>query len=125
MTGSTMQVTDFERRIGERAAESIYARAHQAQGRNERRIFEAGRRLAGARHPKLLRTLEQLVERVDAMSEAQQGRQVRAATDAYRTRHTEHQIVRLAYEAADRGYPLEPYSWVFGAAAEFAGLIPR
>ena len=114
--------------ITPRAAEHVHRRARElAKTRQCTRrdsLCRQGLRAARAQHPKLLKVLEGVAERINSTAEHQMGRTRRDSTTDFseRTEATELQIWREAYVTADRGTPDEAFTFIYAAAAEFCGL---
>lgn len=110
--------------VDRRTVERAWIRAKEAQRANRRAFAEKGMRAAHARDPKLLKALEQAAEVLTAMNEEQLGQTQRGvtATMAERSVPTEVSLVREAYRLADEGHASIHFAWIYGAAAELAGL---
>jgi hypothetical protein len=94
---------------------------------SDRQIVAAtGMRAAKARDGKLLKILEQAANIMDKAAEDQQGRTRRESTptrEGDKVEYTEVQLVKRAYEFADKGEPLAQLCWIYGAAALAAGYV--
>lgn len=86
-----------------------------------------GARLARARHPLLLRTLEAAAEELDAEEERQRGRTKRSqATDFSEQPDTvPTTMLREAMIFADQGNVegISVFRWIYGLAADLSGLM--
>ena len=104
--------------------EAAYARAMSCQRRRERGPAEAGMRLARARHPVYMKTLEKCAEHMMHMVEDQYGRSIRdpGTPYSYRVCPTEAGLFREAYRVADEGHAMEHFQWIYAAAAWLSGL---
>jgi hypothetical protein len=87
-------------------------------------VAQAGMRAARARDPKLLKVLEQASTVMDRASEDQMGR-TRRSTDifSHTVEHTEVQLVKKAYEFADKGDPVPALCWIYGCAALYLSYV--
>ena len=92
---------------------------------SDRQIVAAtGMRAAKARDGKLLKILDQAANLMDKAAESQQGRTRRSSEiEGERVEYTEVQLVKRAYEFADKGEPLAQLCWIYGAAALAAGYV--
>ena len=90
----------------------------QRQGRMG--LAEAGMRAARARDSRFLKALEGGAEILHQLSARQLGHNYSAA--GIRMEATEAQLWKEAYKSADRGDPMVQFRWIYGAAAELAGL---
>jgi len=111
--------------ITRQTVERIYRRANELQQRQVAHMSEKGMRVARAQHPVLLRTLEACAEQMEKIEENQRGRTQRMARDNNRARSQETSIFREAFRLADEGKPFEVYAFIYGAVAEYAGIIER
>lgn len=110
--------------ITESTVETAYRRALQAQAVRRQGFAERGMRAARARDSRLLKALEGAAEVLHAMQERQMGRTMRDASTPYgqRVDLTEYSLWREAYRMCDQGTPTRHFEWIYGAAAELAGL---
>ena len=112
--------------INARTVEAMYARA-MALRRDDRNlhIAEIGLRAARARDPRLLVCLEKAAEVMHRMHEEQLGQFQRQKTTSYteRVKPTEVQLWQEAFRTADAGCPVSAFRWIYGVAAEYAGLV--
>jgi len=84
---------------------------------------QAGMRAAKARDGKLLKILDQAANIMDKAAESQQGRTRRSSVvEGERVEYTEVQLVKRAYEFADKGEPLPQLVWIYAAGAYAAGF---
>jgi hypothetical protein len=112
--------------IDRHSVERAYTRAQQALERRDHAYSNVGMRAARDRNPKLLKVLEQGANILDLLAEAQFGRYRRGIDIPYSHTvvPTEVQLWSKAFEFADKGEPLEHFCWIYGCAAELAGLQP-
>ena len=106
--------------VTERTVERAHGLALEAQEKQHMSFAEKGMRAARARDSHLMKALEGGAEVLLKMSERQLGASF--AVEGKRVDATEYQLWREAYAAADRGSPMIHFRWVYGAAAELAGL---
>ncbi len=114
--------------LNRKTVERAYGRAKQAQRNGDIRLRDNGYRAARARDPKLLKTLEGMLEIMHGVAEEQTGRMRRDSTRSLgeRVTPTEVQLLRNAYEVCDKGtddQALLPYAWVYACAGELAGIL--
>lgn len=115
--------------INAKTVEHAYGRARLAMRRRDYAFSEKGMRAARAKDPRLLLALEHGTTILDNLADAQHGQTRR---DPWTHEHrwnessdvelTEVALWRNAYESADRGEPMPELAWIYGAAAELAGL---
>lgn len=110
--------------INESTVERAYSRALKAQHLRRDSFAQKGMRAAIARDSHLLKALEGAAEVLQAMQERQVGRTQRDASTVYgeKVDLTEYALWREAYRLADEGRPTLHFQWIYGAAAELAGL---
>lgn len=110
--------------INERTVERAYQRALESQEARNNDFALKGWRAAVARDPRLLAALEGASEVLHKIQERQIGRTKRDASKPYshRVDLTEFSLWRTAFEECDKGQPLRHLEWIYGAAAELAGL---
>jgi len=110
--------------INESTVEEAYRRALQAQANRRQSFADKGWRAACARDSRLLKALEGGAEVLQRIQERQRGRTMRDATVPYshRVDLTEFSLWREAYRLCDNGSPTRHFEWIYGAAAELAGL---
>lgn len=103
--------------------EQAYSRGLVAQRKGDYAYAQKGMRAAHARDPRLLVALERGTEVLHSLAESQFGRSIRAGNLTHRpVWPTELTMWREAYVAADKGEPLPHLSWIYGMAADLAGL---
>jgi hypothetical protein len=107
--------------ITDTTVERAYGRAMRFQREGRMGMAEAGLRAAKARDGRLLKALEGGAEVLHRISSNQFGHNYKAA--GIKMEATEAQLWREAYKTADRGEPMVQFRWIYGAAAELAGLI--
>jgi hypothetical protein len=107
--------------INDTTVERAYGRAMLFQRQGKMSMAEAGLRAARARDGRLLKALEGGAEVLHRMSSSQLGHNYQAA--GVKMEATEAQLWREAYKSADRGEPMVQFRWIYGAAAELAGLL--
>ena len=110
--------------VNETTVERAYRRALKAQGLHAQGFADKGMRAARARDNHLLKALEGASEVLHRMQERQVGRYIRDSSTVYghRVDLTEYSLWREAYRLADEGTPTRHFEWIYGAAAELAGL---
>lgn len=112
--------------INNRTVERAYARAIEAQRRHKDNWAETGMRAARARDPRLMLVLERGSNIMTMLQEAQIGEYRRRGEASIPFSHTveltEVQLWTKAFTFADKGEPLEQLKWIYGCAAELAGL---
>lgn len=110
--------------INESTVERAYRRALKAQRLRHENFAQKGMRAARARDGHLLKALEGAAEVLQAMQERQVGRYIRdpGTPFGHRVDLTEYTLWREAYRLADEGKPTLHFQWIYGAAAELAGL---
>ena len=106
--------------INDVTVERAYGRALRFQRQGKMGMAEAGLRAARARDGRLLKALEGGAEILHRMSVDQLGNDYSAA--GIKMDATEAQLWREAYKSADSGAPMVQFRWIYGAAAELAGL---
>jgi hypothetical protein len=123
MAANTANI-DLPEWVNEKTVERAYVRAMEAQRAHEEGMAECGMRAAHARNPKLMKALEAGAEVMTSMMERQQGRYMRDSETVYahKVELTEVALWRKAYEEADKGMAMEQFRWIYGCAAELAGL---
>ena len=108
-------------------AEKIYRKAKEyAEGPiPQLNKAEAGMRVARAKEPRFMKTLAALVECLDAMAEEQTGRSRREMRQRFGLTKMPTIVVAFtrALECADAGRPEPSLSYLYGAVAEYAGVI--
>ena len=107
--------------INEITVERAYGRALRFQREGRMSMAEAGMRAARARDGRILKDLEGGAEVLHRMSADQLGHNYTA--EGIKMEATEAQLWREAYKAADSGEPMVQFRWIYGAAAELAGLL--
>jgi hypothetical protein len=110
--------------INEATVENAYRRALQAQANRRQAFADKGWRAAHARDSRLLKALEGGSEVLQQIQERQHGRTMRDPSSPYshRVDLTEFTLWREAYRLCDEGSPSRHFEWIYGAAAELAGL---
>ena len=110
--------------INENTVEESYRRALRAQRHRQQSFAEKGLRAARARDSRILKALEGGAEVLQGMQERQRGRTMRSASTSFgeRVDLTEYALWREAFKLADSGSPTQHFEWIYGAAAELAGL---
>ena len=110
--------------INEKTVERAYSRAQEAQYQHDEGLAECGMRAARARDPRLMLALEKGAEVLKAMEERQVGGYQRSTNTPFghKVELTEVALWRKAYEEADKGVPMVHFRWIYGCAAELAGL---
>jgi hypothetical protein len=110
--------------INEQTVERAYRRALRAQALRQQGFAEKGMRAARARSSHLLKALEGGAETLRQMQERQRGRTMRSSSTpfSHRVDVTEYSLWREAYKAVDQGRAIRNFEWIYGAAAELAGL---
>lgn len=99
----------------------------QAEGR--RGVLDQAMRAARARDPKLMRALDLAAEVMDQAVEDQIGRTRRDHSKRDPGKFTdrgyppEAGVWKAAYEALDKGAPVEALGWVYVAAGVLAGVV--
>ena len=106
--------------INEATVERAYGRAQLHQEKGLMGMAEAGMRAARARDGRLLKALEGGAEILHKMSTDQLGHNYSAA--GIKMEATESQLWREAYKSADSGNVMVQFRWIYGAAAELAGI---
>lgn len=122
-----MPGTDIPEWINAATVERAYGRARDAQRKGQMRFAEKGMRAAYARDSRLLQALEGGAEVIAKVAEVQTGRYRRDPHTmrekwSHTVEPTEAALWRNAYESCDKGAPMQQLCWVYGAAAELAGL---
>ena len=87
---------------------------------NAQGFAEKGMRAARARDPHLMKALEGGAEVLLKLSREQLGTNYMVAGE--RLDATEHSLWREAYVQADDGAAMIQFKWIYGAAAELAGI---
>lgn len=110
--------------VNESTVERAYRRALKAQSLHHQHFADKGMRAARARDAHLLKALEGAAEVLQAIQERQVGRYMRDPGTPYghRVDLTEYSLWREAYRMCDEGTPTRHFEWIYGAAAELAGL---
>jgi hypothetical protein len=110
--------------INDNTVEEAFRRTERARSLRKQHFADKGMRAARAREPRLLKALECGAEVLHAIQERQIGRTLRDSSTPYghRVDLTEYGMWREAYTLCDRGEPLVAFEWIYGAAAELAGL---
>lgn len=110
--------------INRKTVEDAYRVVNRARRDGIGRYTLAGRRAARARDPKLLLALQKGAEVLQKMTEEQAGPHG-FDVGGVRVQHTEFQMWRNAYTAADKGNAEEEgqYMHLYGMAALLAGLV--
>jgi len=110
--------------INETTVERAYRNALRAMSLRRVAFSEKGMRAARARDNRLLKALEGAAEVLHRMQERQRGRTMRDASTPYgeQVDLTEYTLWREAYRLCDEGKPVPHLAWIYGAAAELAGL---
>lgn len=116
--------TEIPEWINEKTVEQAFRRAELARIAGNRNFATKGYRAAVAKDAKLLLALDKGAEVLLAIQERQVGRYLRSDATPYghKVDLTEFSMWREAYTQCDKGEPLEAFSWVYGMAAELAGL---
>lgn len=87
-------------------------------------VAEQGFRAAKARDPKLMVVLEKCAETMVRMNEHQHGQTQRSTkTHAEKFPPQEVKMWQEAYRCADAGDPVKAFAWIYGVAAQHAGLV--
>ena len=111
--------------LNEQTIERAYGRAMQALERHDEGFAEVGLRAARARDPRLMKVLEHGANILAKVVDRQWGRYQRNTEHfGHKAELTELGLWRQAYEWADKGEPLYEFKWIYGCAAEVAGLRP-
>lgn len=122
-----MSVTVLPRDMTDGAAEEVFRRANRAAHQSAPNLAyaEQGMRAARAHDPVLVKGMEALAERMDALAESQHGQFRRDASTAYAWRLEPSQVkmAKEAYRLLDEGKPSEHFAFLYAAMAEFQGLI--
>lgn len=105
--------------INESTVERAHGLAIKAQRLGKRGFADKGMRAARARDPFLMKAIEGGAEVLLKISERQLGHY---SVCGLRVDATEHQLWREAFIQADKGEPMIQFEWIYGAAAELAGL---
>jgi hypothetical protein len=109
--------------INRHTVEHVYARGLRAQRTQDNEYANKGMRAAQAKSRTLLLALERGTEILHQIAEEQYGRSIRDGSLTHRpVWPTELSLWREAYIAADRGEPMKQFCWIYGMAAELAGL---
>lgn len=110
--------------INERTVEAAFSRCYAAMENRRPAIAEKGLRAARQRDSRLLKALEGGAEILHRIQERQYGRTLRDPSTPYgeRVELTEYTLWREAYRLCDQGEPSVHLQWVYGMAAELAGL---
>ena len=110
--------------VNERTVEEAFRRCFFAMENRRVAFAEKGMRAARGRDSRLLKTLEAGTEVLHRIQERQYGRSLRSTSTPYgeRVELTEYTTWREAYKLCDAGSPSEHFQWVYGMAAELAGL---
>ena len=110
--------------INETTVERAFRRMNEAKRARRQNFASKGLRAARARDSRLLLALEGGSEVLLHMQERQQGRTMRDSGTEYshRVDLTEYALWREAFKQCDKGEPLVAFEWIYGAAAELAGL---
>ena len=110
--------------INERTVESAFRRAQVARNTRHQEFANKGMRAARYRDSRLLKALEGGAEVLHAIQERQQGRTMRDPSTPFghRVELTEYSMWREAFRLCDEGQPLPAFEWIYGAAADLAGL---
>ena len=104
--------------------EDAWRRMEKARASDRMTVAQVGMRAAKARDPKLLKVLDQASNLMDRAAEEQQGRTRRSSiVEGERVEYTESQLVKKAYEFADKGEPLPQLIWIYGTAALVLGYV--
>lgn len=114
---------EWESTLTASKCEYAYGLASKAQHLHFQVFADAGMRAARARDPRMLKALEKMSEHTLAAQENQVGQTMRSVNATFgETRGTtEHQLVREAYKALDKGEPIPHLEWIYGAAAWLCG----
>jgi hypothetical protein len=102
--------------VNERTVEEAFRRCFFAMENRRVAFAEKGMRAARGRDSRLLKALEAGTEVLHGIQERQYGRSLRSTSTPYGER------VELTYKLCDAGIPSEHFQWVYGMAAELAGL---
>ena len=106
--------------INRSTVERAHGLALRAQKTQAIHFAEKGMRAARARDPHLMKALEGGAEMLLTISREQLGCNYVVA--GVRLDATEHSLWREAFIQADKGAPMVQFEWIYGAAAELAGL---
>jgi hypothetical protein len=117
MGAAGLELPEWITRTTVERAHGLALRAQKTQALG---FAEKGMRAARARDPHMMKALEGGAEMLLKISREQLGSNYVVA--GVRLDATEHSIWREAYVQADRGAPLVQFRWIYGAAAELAGL---
>lgn len=123
---AAIEIPSFDYADVENAFRRATAKARSQDTTYDRDYATHGFRFARERHPKLMKALERCAELLEAERERQMGQtQRRQSIDwSHRAVPMEVSAFREAYKAADRGRPIEQLMWLYGAAADLAGIQP-
>lgn len=121
MGAAGIEIPDW---INETTVERAHQRMSRAQRLRQQTFANKGWRAANARDARLLKALEGGAEVLQAIQERQHGRTMRdpGTIYAHRVDLTEFSMWREAYKMCDEGRPVRAFEWIYGAAAELAGL---
>jgi hypothetical protein len=110
--------------INDGTVERAFRRMNTARHSRQQNFADKGMRAARARDSRLLKALEGGAEVLQSIQERQVGRTIRDTATPYghRVDLTEYAMWREAYRMCDEGTPLRAFEWIYGAAAELAGL---
>lgn len=110
--------------INESTVEDAFRRMDRARGLRRQQFADKGLRAARARDSRLMKALEGGAEVLHTIQERQIGQRMRSSATPYgeRVDLTEYAMWREAYKMCDEGTPLSAFQWIYGAAAELAGL---
>jgi len=121
MGAAGIEIPDW---INESSVEEVFRRAQRARSARKQHFAEKGMRAARDRNSQLLKALEGGAEVLHRIQERQIGYKLRSQSTHYSEKVdlTEYSMWREAYKQCDKGEPLRAFEWVYGAAAELAGL---
>jgi hypothetical protein len=110
--------------VNDSTVERSFRRMNAARHARQQNFADKGMRAARARDSRLLKALESGAEVLQNIQERQRGRTIRDSSTPYghRVDLTEYSMWREAYRMCDEGTPHNAFQWIYGAAAELAGL---
>jgi len=110
--------------VNHNTVEAAFRRMNEARAKRRQEFANKGMRAARERDSRLMKALEGGAEVLQTIQEGQIGRTLRDASTPFghKVDLTEYSMWREAYIAADQGQPIAAFEWIYGAAAELAGL---
>jgi|TARA_R110000751_G_scaffold242845_1_gene343104 hypothetical protein len=121
MGAAGIEIPDW---INDTTVERSFRRMNTARHCRQQNFADKGMRAARARDSRLLKALEGGAEVLSSIQERQRGRTIRDTSTPYghRVDLTEYSMWREAYRMCDEKTPDPAFEWIYGAAAELAGL---